>query len=101
MRNAKLYQLYDLKAESVGGPIMAQKAPGPAIRDFHSVLANPETQPGRYPQDFNLIQIGEQDETTGRIIDTEVVIVATGEAWVQQRNLELLATNGESHRSAR
>lgn len=81
MRRTKLYQVYDLKAESVAGPVMAQKNDGPAIRDFHSILQNPETMPGRHPHDFNLIQIGEQDEETGVIEDTTVRIVATGSGW--------------------
>lgn len=77
----KLFQMYDRKAETMTGPILAYNREGPAIRDFHTVLANRESHPGMYPEDYELRQIGYQDETTGEI-QSEIRTIATGEAWL-------------------
>lgn len=95
--NPNLYQLYDLTARSVAGPIMIEKRDAPAIRLFHSLLANPDTQPGRYPDDFELRLIGEQNEYTSQITALDPQTVATGAGWVeQQRRLQQERLNAET-----
>lgn len=90
----KLFQFYDRTAESVTGPIITSHREGPAIREFHSVLANKNQGPGQYPDQFDLIQIGEQDTDTGIIkpvirndkATTEVV--ATGKRWREEQETQ-------------
>lgn len=82
MRTTELYQIYDLKAESVRGPIMAYNRPGPAVRAFNELCANKESEIGRYPKDFHLLHIGTQDEETGEIESGRNTVIATGEAWL-------------------
>lgn len=82
MAKAKLFQLFDLNAGLVGGPIMIERHAGPAIRAFHHLLANSkDSTPGQYPDDFQLIHIGEQDDETGEITARPPEVVATGKAW--------------------
>lgn len=83
----RLYQLYDKTAGMVTGPIITEKKDGPAIRAFHAVLADNRTLPGRYPDQFQLHYLGEQDEETGSIDPgTGAQIVATGDAWLAYAN---------------
>lgn len=82
MRIARLYQFWDLKANAVAGPIQSHYSDGPAIRAFISVLRNGETSPGMYPEDYQLIIVGEQNEETGQIVGREhPETVLTGKAW--------------------
>lgn len=85
MRN--LYQLYDLTANTVLGSIIIEKHDGPAVRTFNDVLADRNTMPGQHPQDFILLQIGQQDEDTGDIspLAGGVRTVTTGTAWLELR----------------
>ena len=91
----RLYQIYDKKSRSVEGPIFPKRHDGAAIREFHELLANPQTQLSKYPDDFDLLCVGVQDDS-GKISVTETVddvdlvypvIVAQGFQWleVQQR----------------
>jgi hypothetical protein len=85
----RLYQVYDLTAQSCAGPLMKYLRDGPAIRDFHSVLGMKDTQPGRYPEQFHLLCVGTQDDETGEVSsltpDTRE-IVETGAAWFEQQS---------------
>lgn len=81
MAKTKLFQMYDLQAGLVAGPIMIERAAGPAIRAFNSVLGNKNTTPGQYPEDFNLLIVGEQDDASGEITTMPPEIIATGKAW--------------------
>lgn len=83
----KLYMFYDQTAEQVVGVIMQHKAPAAAIRDFHSVLGNPETMPGRYPEHYDLIELGELETDNGDITPTNKTI-ATGYSWKEARDRE-------------
>lgn len=81
----KLYQLFDKVAGSVVGPIMSHKREQPAIRIFHGWLQNKETGPGMHPHDFELLELGNQDEETGEI-SAERRVVATGAAWADTQS---------------
>lgn len=82
MNKKRLYQVYDNRAGSIAGPIMAERIDAPAIRTFFDILKNPQTLPGQHPDDFDLIIVGQQDEETG-VIDawTQPDIIVTGEQW--------------------
>lgn len=99
MRTIALYALLDLTARQTGGPIMAFNHDAAAIRAFHDTLQNKDILPGKYPEQFDLIKIGHQDEDTGGIILTNfalhdrspsgeyltvyggVEVIATGKGW--------------------
>lgn len=78
--------MYDTEAESVAGPIIIEKRDAPAIRAFYAVLANTETLPGKYPEHFQLRHVGTQDEETAEITGRPPTNVATGTAWLQQKD---------------
>lgn len=84
MRLTNLYQMYDTLAQSVAGPIIIEKRDAPAIRAFHSVLANKDTLPGQYPDNFELRHVGVQDEETAQLTVVNPATIATGSAWAEQ-----------------
>lgn len=86
MTHTRLYQLYDLTAQAVAGPIMSEKKDGPAIRAFTTVLEDKNTMPGRYPEQFELRLIGTQDEETSQINALTPQTIATGAAWKDAQN---------------
>lgn len=89
MRTTNLYQIYDRNAEMVVGPIMNIKGHGPAIRNFHDALATPETTLNKHPEDYDLIQLCQQNEETGEIIFEEGGVwpksIAMGAAWLAEQ----------------
>lgn len=89
MRKTSLFQIFDHIAGCVSGPILIEKREGPAIRLFQEVLANKEITPGKYPEHFSLLKVGEQDEETAVISATlppEVIIA--GKDWVAQQEAQ-------------
>lgn len=85
MRIVQLYQLYDIEAEAVAGPIFNEHTAAPAIRKFHAIFQRENTLPHDYPQHFVLRHLGTQDEVTGRLNAVEPVTIATGAAWATQQ----------------
>lgn len=85
MSKTRLYQMYDLTAEAAAGPIISEKRDGPAIRAFTAVLADAKTLPGQYPDQFALLFLGEQDETTSHITSITPVPILTGAAWAASK----------------
>lgn len=85
----KLFQVWDREAQAVTGPIMTFEREGPAIREFHTAMATEGTYLNRNPGDYDLIQIGEQETTTG-VIDPIIKngisvheVVTEGWKWKQ------------------
>lgn len=85
MSAKKLYILYDLQAESTMGQIIGSTRDAAAVRQFCELLANKETIVGQYPADFNLISIGELDETTGQITSGRPALIYSGKKWVNEQ----------------
>lgn len=85
MAKIGLYQVYDDKAGTVSGPIMAARRAGPAIRDFTNLLRTRDTQAALHPQDFRLVLVGEQDDETGVIQPVDPIqTVLSGATWMEQ-----------------
>lgn len=70
MKNHKLYSLRDSKAE-VYNPPQIYKTDGEATRSLHKAVNDPATFVNRYPEDYDLYQIGEFDEDKGRYINLD------------------------------
>lgn len=83
MSKTKLYQVYDTESQTVIGPVVAERRDAPAIRVFHELLANPETILGKYPNQFSLLYLGEQDLDTALITPEQLpTAIATGREWL-------------------
>lgn len=82
MHIKQLYQIFDVKAESVVGPILRENKDGPAIRYFHGALSDKSMLLGMHPEDYQLLSLGAQDEETGEI-NSEVRVVTSGQAWLE------------------
>jgi hypothetical protein len=80
----KLFQIYDRTAAAGAGPILTERREAPAIRMFHELLGNKEITPGKYPDQFDLVCLGSQDEDTLVITPLNPPeTVATGAEWIQ------------------
>lgn len=98
MARKQLYQLYDTKAGVVSGPILSANKPAPMVRSFNELLADKNTDPGKYPEDYQLLHVGEQDEETGIITPAEhgPATVATGTQWLEAQLRVNEGSPGES-----
>lgn len=86
MRLTNLYQVYDLKAEAISGPILSCSKDAVAIRHFHDLLGDKRTSVAQYPDDFQLLYLGYQDEETGEITPTpNRTVVTTGKGWYDEQ----------------
>lgn len=81
-RHIQLFQLYDIVAEQVIGPIIPAAHAAPAVRHFVDLLKDKTTTLAQHPADYTLLRVGEQDELTGTLIPiVPPVPVLTGAAW--------------------
>lgn len=63
-----VFGVRDVKAESfVGNPIFA-RARGLAVRAFTDAVNDPTHEFGKYPQDYQLFELGEWDEQSGVLL---------------------------------
>lgn len=53
----RLYSVYDVKAEAYG-PLMAVKADAVAVREFGNLVLDPQSMVGKYPDDYELHELG-------------------------------------------
>lgn len=67
MRNG-LYQVFDKVSGLVLGPIMAFGHDAPAVRMFTDALRDPGSGLSKHPDDYVLLQIGEQNPD-GELVD--------------------------------
>lgn len=90
MANLKMFQIYDNVAMTVVGMIMLSTRAEAIIRTFTEELSKgQESQIGKYPEDYSLLELGEQDQDTGEITPyADPKIVYTGRVWLrlQQRD---------------
>lgn len=81
----KLYQIYDLVAQTVIGPIINANNAAPAIRHFHDILKDETSLLHAHPQDYNLLELGRQYSEGGTIAANDPPItIATGASWLEQ-----------------
>lgn len=62
----KMFAVRDAKAELFSKPILAV-TPGEAERAFAESINRPDTIHNNHPQDFDLYQLGEYDDNTGKM----------------------------------
>lgn len=85
-----MWQLYILQdtiaTETMGAPFPARTLLQ-AIRQFNTILANPQTMPGQHPADFVLLEIGAMDPDTGKLYTNDELprIVMTGDDFLREQ----------------
>jgi len=62
----KIFSVYDSKAEYYAQPQFSENK-ATALRAFHALCNDMETQISKHPGDYTLFQIGDFDERTGTI----------------------------------
>lgn len=77
-----IYAVKDLVSESIVGSLIMELRDGPAIRAFHDALEpSSNSVLAKHPEDFNLLELGDIDDT-GIIAGRDIPrVVATGAAW--------------------
>lgn len=84
MGTHQLYQMYDLAAETIAGPIIPSTRDAAVIRQFVDVLADKKTTPGQYPQDYVLLLLGAQNIETGELLTlNKPRTIYTGKQWLK------------------
>lgn len=73
-----LYIVFDRKAGAVLGPVCPFRSDGEAQRWFRGLVADKETLPGQYPNDFLLVAVGALQPRTGLLVIQAADGVAVG-----------------------
>lgn len=77
----RIYAIRDRVAEAFG-PLMTFPHDAPAIRAFSDVAVDPNTQVGRHPDDFELLELGVLDDSASEIVSqVPARVVITGTQW--------------------
>lgn len=83
----RLYQVLDLVAQQVAGPIINARHAAVATRIFHDTLKNEDTSLHEHPDDYALVELGVQEDATGAITPhLPPQIVTTGAIWKAAQN---------------
>lgn len=78
----RLYAILDNKADMIVGPLMMYPNDVVAVRGFGVHVENNQTDLNKYPDDFEMIYVGNIDETTGQINSENVTTVCTARQWL-------------------
>lgn len=62
----QIFSIRDSKGDLYGQPFF-QKTPGEAERSFKTLINDEKSMPSKYPEDFDLYQLGKFDDATGKI----------------------------------
>jgi len=62
----KAFSIRDTKSEVFNTPFF-QKTHGEAERSFRELVKNPDSMPGKYPEDYDLYYLGTYDDQNGLI----------------------------------
>lgn len=82
----RLYQVYDIVAETVIGGIVQESNDAPAIRAFTDALRNKDSLLAQHPEDYQLLALGELF-SSGQIVPLDKPeIILTGKTWKEMNN---------------
>lgn len=65
-----VFAIYDSKSEAFMQPFFMQTK-GAALRAFSDTVQDPSTSFNKHPADFTLFQIGEYDDSSGKLSSTK------------------------------
>lgn len=71
----KLFQMRDIVAVCQVGPIFMERSEGPAIRQFDIALTDPGMSFSKNPADYELLCVGEMDDSSGKMFEGEFPVV--------------------------
>lgn len=88
----KMFSVLDVASDLYGNPwFMASK--GEAVRAFSELVNDGKTMPGRYPEQFKLMQIGEFDNESGTVSQDETVSLGLGTDYIRKAPVALREVN--------
>lgn len=86
MATVKIFQLYDTNARTVTGPMLQSENAAPFIREFKRLLGDKNTDVGKFPEDFELRELGEQETETGELYPITPKTLYSGQQWLLDQN---------------
>lgn len=95
-----VYSIFDVASGAYTRPFFMQ-SDGQAQRAFVDLVADPESDIGRHPEDYTLIRTATWDDSTCQFHQEQVQSLITGlEAQSQQRNMNHAIGNGAQLQSS-
>lgn len=64
--NLQIFAIYDKKAQFFSPPFVNRNK-GEALRTLEDLANDPQTRINKHPADFQIFELGEWDEVTGKI----------------------------------
>lgn len=80
----RMYQIRDKVAACLVGPIVLERNDPPAVRMFFKTCEDPSSNLGAFPNDYELVCLGEYDDEVG-ITEVNLGVVATGADFLKEK----------------
>lgn len=92
----KVFTIYDVKSFTYGPPVCFGKV-GEALRWFCDLIAEPQSTICKYPNDFQLFEIGEYEDTSAELISAKPHLIGNAAEYTKVKPVvyEPAATNSE------
>lgn len=97
---SKVFTVYDSKTQVFRAPFHMRNE-GEALRAWQSIANDENSEIGKYPEDFSLLEIGEYDDETGQFDQTEKFKSYGTAAGYQRKPAPVvgLPLNNETHKN--
>lgn len=89
----KIFAVYDIKAEAYMAPFF-MPATGQAVRMFKDAVNDKNTQFGKHPEDYKLVQIGEFDDNKGMLHQEDILSLGFGTDYLDKAEVVPLSKIG-------
>lgn len=80
----RMYQVRDLVAGVLVGPVLLERSDAPAVRSFYLAFDDPKSMFAQFPKDYELCCLGEYDDEVG-VTEPAFSVVASGVDWLKER----------------
>lgn len=84
-----IVSMFDSKVSAFGPPGFVVHL-GEALREWENAVNDPKSNPGKYPSDFQLYQLGEFDNSTGVFTPKTPELVASALEYKKKDPQEML-----------
>lgn len=90
-----IYALHDSRAAAYRN-LHVEENPANAWRAFAEEVRNPNSMISRYPEDFELVAVGEFDDAVGLVVPYENPQLVVAATEIVRRNAQARVVNGEA-----
>lgn len=79
-----IYSIYDVKIAAFSQPYYSHTN-GSALRAFADHVNDPQSQPNKHPEDYQLFHLGSFDDNTGEILATKPAPIGTAAEYLKEK----------------